>query len=829
MMSRLLRALVAYVVLLAVVFGVPIVLYTFAGPPWGAQLPSMQQVADFLASPDDGTLSIAVLQLLVWGAWAQFVFVVICEFVAKARGRRISPRLPGLRGVHRLAAYLVASATLAVLSPGVSNAAAPPPIVSMAPLHPLGQPASDEPRTDERIYRVQEGDSLWTIADEQLGSPRRWPKIWRLNARSEQPGGHTFTDPALIQPGWNLHLPLARSKSSNATPAVEPPSVTKAAPTPSPSAVPPASSTGTHAAPEQRTTDSVQLSSGSLVAAAYVAGISTAFIAGRLHRRRRRIPPGADEGVTITPEPEPQPEIRELHRIHRQTVAQQEPHMPTDGELVRRAASIDVPKQAHIGQTQDGRPVCVDLEGAGVGFTGPGSLDVIRYLSVDLLRQSSNYRTQIIMCTGLAEKLFGLPASDLEEAAKGLTGLLLANSHEIALRHFEETFFQRRRMVLERDSCGIDELRELDPGEALPSVLLITELDDEVYEHVTAPLTSGQNTGVGAMFLGTWPGGDTLLVSDAHQVEAAEGRNSNAFAGAGLFNIKADEAAAHVQQLGSSQPQDEYRPPHASDDSGPHWPGPALVRLTILGQPTVHVRDRAQPVSLSWLQLNTLTYLALHPNGVTRDQLATALWPDDAGKDIHNTLRHLRSALVAATGYKNPDPKRAPFISASTTKDSAVYRLDSQLINVDLWEYEAAIEAARAASTPADRSMALMKAAELCTGELAQGLTAEWLEDQRYPLTRSQADVLAQLAELLVEEDAEGALIALERARELDPDTEETYFRIIRVQLRLGRRDDASRTAELLRQHQRSVGISGDSQTEKRLSEVFRSQPSREA
>jgi DNA-binding SARP family transcriptional activator len=118
-------------------------------------------------------------------------------------------------------------------------------------------------------------------------------------------------------------------------------------------------------------------------------------------------------------------------------------------------------------------------------------------------------------------------------------------------------------------------------------------------------------------------------------------------------------------------------------------------------------------------------------------------------------------------------------------------------------------------------SLPFRKAAELCTGEVAEGLTAEWIEDQRYPLTRSQADVLAQLAELLTEADAEGALTALERARELDPDTEETYFRIIRLQLRLDRRDDASRTAELLRQHQHSLGVSGDYRTERRLSEVL--------
>ncbi|MFC5835559.1 AfsR/SARP family transcriptional regulator [Nonomuraea insulae] len=526
--------------------------------------------------------------------------------------------------------------------------------------------------------------------------------------------------------------------------------------------------------------------------------------------------------MTITPEPEAPPEIRELHRAHRQTFAQQEQPMPTDGELIRLADSNDVPKQAHLGETPNGQPVYVNLEGPGTGFTGPGALDILRYLAVDLLRQSSNYRTQIIMCTELASKLLGLPGPDLDHVAATLPGLLIVDSHENALRHFEETFFLRRRMVVERDSSDVDELRETDPGEALPVVLLVTELDDEVYEHVTAPLTCGQNTGVGALLLGSWPGGVTLLVSDAHSVETAEGRGSDRFAGARLLNITADEAAAHVQQLASVESRDAHEIAHPPDDSASDWPGTSLVRLTILGHPMIHVRDQAQSLSLSWLQLNTLTYLALHPNGVTRDQLCAALWPDESGKDIHNALRHLRSALVTATGYKNPDPKKAPFISASTTKDSAIYRLDPRLISVDLWEYEAALEETRIAPGATGRSSALAKAAELCAGELAQGLTAEWIEDQRYPLTRSQADVLAQLAELLTEEDPERALAALERARKLDPDTEETYFRIIRLQLDLGRRDDASRTAELLRQHQHGLGISGDYQTEKRLGEMFR-------
>ncbi|MEU1389974.1 MULTISPECIES: LysM peptidoglycan-binding domain-containing protein [unclassified Nonomuraea] len=808
-MLRLLRAVAAFVVLLSGVVGFPVLFCKIVGSPVPDHLPSLREVAEVLSAPADGTLFVAGLEVVAWGAWAAFTVSVLVEVIAKLRGRRAVPRLAGLQGMQRVVAYLVASATLAVLTPGVSSAAAPPDVIAVATAHPLGQAVTPDVESPprERIYRVKEGDSLWGIADEELGSPRRWPKIWKANAGSRQPHGRTFTNPGVIHPGWKLRIPLKRSEISRAVPPRQQP----------PAAEPTLAKPSITPFQQRESDDVVQLSSGSLVALSYAAGISTAYIAGRLHRRRRRVPPTSDEPVVISPEPEPPAPVLELHRAHRRAFAQRAEPIPADGELIQQEHSIDVPDQIHLGQRGDGSPLRVALEGPGFGLTGAGADDVVRYLIVDLLRQSSNYRVQIIICSALVEKLFGLSGKEVEQIGAALPGLLLAASHEDALRQFEEMYFMRMRMVLERESTDIGEVRRNDPGEALPATLLIAELDDEVYEHATAPLTAGRRAGVGGLFLGSWPEGITCDIGETHRVE---GGGNDSLMDALMFHINKDEAAAHLRQLIPDK-EDSPAPAPATGEEPCDWPASTPVRLTVLGHPAVHVRGRSEALTLSWLQLSTLTYLALHPNGVTRDQLATALWPDDLGKDIHNALRHLRGALVAATGHKSVEAKRAPFISASTTKDSAVYRIDRDLISVDLWDYEKALERIRSAVEPADRLVALTKAAELCTGELAEGLTAEWIEDQRYPLTRSQADVLAQLAEHLTDVDAEGALAALERARQLDPDTEETYFRIIRLQLRLDRRDDASRTAELLRQHQRSLGVPGDYRTEKRLSEVL--------
>ena len=55
-------------------------------------------------------------------------------------------------------------------------------------------------------YTVERGDTLWDIADEQLGDPTAWPEIWERNAGDDMGDGRSFDDPNLILPGWELEL-----------------------------------------------------------------------------------------------------------------------------------------------------------------------------------------------------------------------------------------------------------------------------------------------------------------------------------------------------------------------------------------------------------------------------------------------------------------------------------------------------------------------------------------------------------------------------------------------------------------------------------------------
>ncbi|MEV0196351.1 hypothetical protein [Nonomuraea sp. NPDC050691] len=751
------------------------------------------------------------MELVAWSAWALFSFSVAWELLAKARGLRIAPQLPGLGGMQRMAAYLVASAALAVSVPTAVAADSPaPPVVAMAPLHPLGKAA---PHDAVPVYRVRQGDTLAEIADAKLGSPRRWPKIWKLNAHSRQPDGRIFTDPDVIHPRWELRLP--GKESPRPAPVSRPtPPTTPAPPSPPPADINPGR--------DQRTDGAVELSTGSLVAVSYAAGISTAFAVNRLRRRRRRLPPPTGEPVVLAPEPGPEPAIQELRLAHRRAAKEQGREAASDADLMREAYSIDVPLKAAIGRRADGSLVEVDIAGPGLGLVGPGSRDVARYLVLDLLRQSSDYRAEVIMAVEQAESLLGVPPEELQAMAPALPSLILTPDAGEALNRLTEICFTRQRMLLERDASDVGKLRDRDPGEVLPVALLVTELSDDTFELAAAPLSPAEAAGVSALILGEWSGGTTCTVGQSHLAEVVEGRLADVIEGAELFHITQEEAAAHLRELApATDSQDTAAPP--AEPFREAWSGPQLIRLFVLGPLKVHVRDRAEALELSWLQQNLLAYLALHPDGVTREQLTTALWPDETGKDVHNTLRHLRAALVTATGYVSPNSKKAPFINASTTKDSATYRIDPQLVSVDLWDFQLALEQVRQAEKRESRAAALAEAAAFCRGALADGLESEWIDDHRYPLTRSQADLLTQYAEELATETPERAVEALERARVLDPDAEETYLRIVRLQLGLGRRDDARRTAQLLRQRHQALGVPLDARTEKLLAQAFES------
>ncbi|WP_299956520.1 LysM peptidoglycan-binding domain-containing protein [uncultured Modestobacter sp.] len=212
----LLRRLIAGVLLVAAVAGVPIALWELGGAYLPDELPSWEQVTTALSGPDTGALFLGLLVVIGWIAWACFTLSVTVELASQLRG--LPPmRLPGLAAPQQMAGLLVA----AVLGVGsgpllAAPALAGPPVVADQPVGHAEPPSAPAPPADTppaapalagSTYTVQPRDTLGRIAARYLGDWARFEEILELNRGRPQPDGALLTDPGLIRPGWTLVLP----------------------------------------------------------------------------------------------------------------------------------------------------------------------------------------------------------------------------------------------------------------------------------------------------------------------------------------------------------------------------------------------------------------------------------------------------------------------------------------------------------------------------------------------------------------------------------------------------------------------------------------------
>ena len=201
--------------------GVPILLWKLAGWPLPGRVPSIEGLRLAVSrSTVPEVVIVKAVALIGWGAWLLLCWSLLVEVWAWGSGRP-SPRLRFAGPTQAFARQLITSVsvmatlTLSQLHSPAALAAAGAPVASaqVVPViavgttvaaEPVAAPSAPEPSVP--IYTVRRHDSLWRIAERQLGDPLRWREIWELNCNRDF-NGVRFRDANLIYPGWELTLP----------------------------------------------------------------------------------------------------------------------------------------------------------------------------------------------------------------------------------------------------------------------------------------------------------------------------------------------------------------------------------------------------------------------------------------------------------------------------------------------------------------------------------------------------------------------------------------------------------------------------------------------
>ncbi|HRE00954.1 MAG TPA: LysM peptidoglycan-binding domain-containing protein, partial [Ilumatobacteraceae bacterium] len=234
---------VALVVSLAFVVGVPVLLVRYGEWPI-TSTPTIDQARDLVDTVVSDTMVFGVLTVAAWIVWAGFTASLLVESVAAIRGGQ-APHLSFAGPLQRSARVLVAAIVLAVslshnhpaaLAAGRASSPAPLPqraVVAAQVTEPTHVPrgfhtpenagaadAVPNASTPAGAVTVHRGDSAWGLAEQHLGDGMRWRELWELNRDRPQPDGRTWSNPQLIQAGWQILLPT--SESPAAEPPVEP-------------------------------------------------------------------------------------------------------------------------------------------------------------------------------------------------------------------------------------------------------------------------------------------------------------------------------------------------------------------------------------------------------------------------------------------------------------------------------------------------------------------------------------------------------------------------------------------------------------------------------
>ncbi|MCB0991768.1 MAG: hypothetical protein KDB16_12360 [Acidimicrobiales bacterium] len=242
-------------------------------------------------------------------------------------------------------------------------------------------------------------------------------------------------------------------------------------------------------------------------------------------------------------------------------------------------------------------------------------------------------------------------------------------------------------------------------------------------------------------------------------------------------------------------------------------------RLRILGQSQLMIGETMVQTA-DWRRervRSLLGYLVLNPVA-TREAATAALWPD---ADSDSARRNLRTTLNLLQRVLEPSRMSgdAPYFVRS---DGATLSLDTQCLQVDLWDFEAAIDAAvqlRSDGLASQATDHLDAAIDLYKGEFLEDADeAEWVADQRWTLRSRLLTALIDSAQShLAMQQVDKALAHAMRATAMEPWSEPAHRLVLECLVERGDTAEARRAAVRCAETLAEVGGAADA----RLAELL--------
>jgi nucleoid-associated protein YgaU len=731
------------------------------------------------------------------------------------------------------------------------------PDVPAAPAGPSGSGAAGEPgvspsttgsassspdatpqptATGDVEVEVQPGDSLWTIAAEEYGDPYQWPRIWDANEGQTEDNGYTFSDPSLIDPGWELLVPVdAPPATSTPTPGSAVPPVTgpptaatptpavspEAPPTAAPAAVPSPTAAGApvHASVPSHATSqawAVPLAEGGALAGLTAAALAGLLLAAQRYERWRRRPGRVHRSrIALLAR---RPSMRRIRAALATARASSEsgeglatPGSPAALESALQAVEA-VPGRIVVGRIgEDGGDAVVDIDQLHrLVLSGPGARSAARAMVVAFL--AHHPWAQALVAQAPGNSLLTAP-----EETPGLQCLAAA-----ALLDRLEGEIRYQRGILERDH--LVEWRQRAGGpDPLPAVLTVFEADAVAsgdVERLGAAVEAAGGLAIAVVVVGELNGarwGDVVDVDGAGGIDAI---SAAVLSGArSLYSLSLSQAAELLTVVACGRGPDIV--PDLTDEEedlalvpdtdaeahgGPSAPepvgqpaGPApvltippalelrLLDLRIYGRVRVLVDGRETLTAMPDAGRQVLALLAVRGE-LTEKEAVHALGAGSADQVWRSRFvrgtRGTRPALREALGDPSVDP--IPCVGG-------VFRLNPDVLSSDYRRLVTGRHAASQTSNREHRLALLARATQDVRGEPFADADYNWLVEHQEHVRSLAIDTLSTVAELYADlGDLDAAIEALDQALSIDPDPVERLFqKQIVWQHRLGRKEAA--------------------------------------